>query len=933
MENLDFIDEELLAELSPERRELLGLFLNENVAESRLRENYVAPRNSIEEKLVTIWTQVLGGDNIGIEHNYFEIGGDSIQSVQIIAKAHQEGLVLTTNQLFEFPTIAQLGKVIKQTETSADNADQSDLLPAAQSHLLEDKNVEDAYELSPMQHGMLFDILSAPHSELYLEHTVSTIYGTIETKGMQAAWQKIVDRHPALRTAFVWEKHEQPAQIVYRQAVLSFEELDWRILSPDEQNSTFEDFLHADRTRGFDLNVAPLMRLTIIRLEENISKIVWTNHHLILDAWCVSVLLREIFTVYEAARKGLEPVLPPVNDYKAYIAWLKRQNIADAEHFWRGYLANFSRRTRIIPESNSTAGDNFFNEKLRISTETTQQLMQLARRYQLTANTVLQGAWSLFLMHLSRENDVLFGTVFSGRPPSLPGVEAIIGLFINTLPVRVQVEQNMNLSEWLKQLHTKNAELYEWEHTPFSKIAGWSDVEPRTPLFESILVFMNAAADVENFKTAELEIRDVYSLGHSNYPLTVRVTPSAEMLIEAIYNERRITGATVKVWLSRFAALLGEFVRSEDRNVSELLDFLDADARKQSEMQAKQRRSSLMSQIRTVKPKTVTFTNERLVTTEFLKDAPTFPIVFRSVEANVDVIGWLNENRATLNEQLLRRGAILLRGFMPGDIQMFEGVLKTLNTELLPYKERSTPRSAIKGNIYTSTEYPAHQHIALHNEFSYAATFPRKILFFCEYPAVQGGETPIADCRRVFNLLEPEVREEFIRKGIMYARNYGTGIDLSWQEVFQTDDKREVEDHCRRAPMEFEWLDENRLRTRQIRPAVIKHPETDEVVWFNQAHLFHISNLGEETSRSMLEEFGKENLPRNAYYGDGSPIPDEIMNLVRVAYQKSQIAFAWERGDVLILDNILIAHGRHPYAGKRKIAVAMTEGLTRSVAV
>lgn len=200
-----------------------------------------------------------------------------------------------------------------------------------------------------------------------------------------------------------------------------------------------------------------------------------------------------------------------------------------------------------------------------------------------------------------------------------------------------------------------------------------------------------------------------------------------------------------------------------------------------------------------------------------------------------------------------------------------------------------------------------------------------KISFFCEQAPEQGGETPIADCRRVFQRLDPIIREQFIRKKVMYVRNYGSGVDLSWQTAFQTNERAAVELYCRRAPIEFEWKGDDGLKTWQVRDAVAHHPKTGEMVWFNQAHLFHLSNLENDIRESLVAAFEEDNLPRNAYYGDGSPIETFVLDEIREVFREAVIVFPWRQGDILLLDNMLTAHGRAPYIGKRRILVAMAE--------
>ena len=197
-----------------------------------------------------------------------------------------------------------------------------------------------------------------------------------------------------------------------------------------------------------------------------------------------------------------------------------------------------------------------------------------------------------------------------------------------------------------------------------------------------------------------------------------------------------------------------------------------------------------------------------------------------------------------------------------------------------------------------------------------------KICFFCQQAAAVGGQTPIADSRRVYARIDSEVRERFATKQVMYIRNYGSGIDLPWQTVFQTSERAEVEAYCRAARIEWEWGEGDRLRTSQVRQAVARHPRTGEMVWFNQAHLFHVSSLEPEIRDSLLNSSGGAP-PRNAFYGDGSLIDEADLEEIRAAYEKETIVFQWQKRDILLLDNMLMAHGRRPYRGARKIVVGM----------
>lgn len=314
-----------------------------------------------------------------------------------------------------------------------------------------------------------------------------------------------------------------------------------------------------------------------------------------------------------------------------------------------------------------------------------------------------------------------------------------------------------------------------------------------------------------------------------------------------------------------------------------------------------------------------------LVRTRLFAPAQRLPLIVEPSQPQVDLAGWIGANRAWINQQLNEHGGTLFRGFPPRDAAGFEALALALSGETVEYTYRSTPRTRVQNRVYTSTEYPADQTIPMHNENSYASMWPLIIWFYCAQPASSGGETPIADSRQVFRLIAPEVRERFARKRVMYVRNYSAGVDLPWQTVFQTDDRDEVETFCRQAAISWEWRGADRLRTWQVMDAVAQHPKTGEMVWFNQAHLFHVASLAPDVRDSMLAAFGEENLPRHARYGDGTPIEAEALDEVRRAYQQSTVAFPWEAGDALLLDNMSTAHGRYPFTGPRKILVAMAE--------
>jgi hypothetical protein len=361
------------------------------------------------------------------------------------------------------------------------------------------KKIEEFYPLSPMQQGMLFHLLYAPKSGMYFQQLSCTLRGDLDPEAFERAWQRVVDRHSILRASFVWEDLAEPIQVVHRQARLPFERLDWRHLSPAQQQERLESFRRADQDRGFDLAAAPLMRLTLIRLAEDTYQFIWSYLHLLLDGWSAPLLYKEIFTFYEAFRRGQDLRLEQSRPYRDYIAWLRRQDMQKAAGFWRQTLKGFTTPTPLPGDQSPGSLPSQVAEyefcSTQLSQAATAALQSLASKHQLTLNTVVQGAWALLLSRYSRTDDVVFGATVSGRPADLPGAELMLGLFINTLPVRVRVSPEASLLRFLKELQEQQVEMRQYEYSPLVQIHGWSEAPRGLPLFESILIFENYPRD------------------------------------------------------------------------------------------------------------------------------------------------------------------------------------------------------------------------------------------------------------------------------------------------------------------------------------------------------------------------------------------------------------------------------------------------------
>lgn len=301
------------------------------------------------------------------------------------------------------------------------------------------------------------------------------------------------------------------------------------------------------------------------------------------------------------------------------------------------------------------------------------------------------------------------------------------------------------------------------------------------------------------------------------------------------------------------------------------------------------------------------------------------PLVVRPEAGAVELAEWAAAHRSEIDALLDRHGALLFRGFAVEPGSGFERFVSVVGSGALSYTQRSTRRTAAGDGVYTSTEYPASHAIALHSENAFQRRWPTRIMFHSVVPAETGGATPLADNVAVFDAVPAEVRDELVARGIRYLRNFGGGLELPWQEAFQTDDRAEVEAHCRGLGIEWEWKPGDRLKTTEVLPAAIWLPSVQRPAWFNQAHLFHVSNLAPVVREALLEAVPADDLPRHAHYGDGEPIPDGHLDAVRAAYEACVVRFPWQRDDVTLLDNRRVCHGRDPYTGPRRVLVSLSD--------
>lgn len=427
------------------------------------------------------------------------------------------------------------------------------------------KGIEAIHALSPQQLGMLFESLytagmagspGSPGSGMHIEQKTFVFDDSWNMAAWLESWQRVVDWHPALRTAFVWRNQKEPLQAVMSHADIPFEQHDLGELDESARQKRLAAILREDRKRGFVLTQAPLMRLAAIRMSDKSSVAVWTHHHILLDGWSLSIISRDVSHFYNARCRHLEWSPKPSRPYRDYINWLARQDLREAEAFWRGRLSGFSRPTPLgQPESGNdrvgeiapaalTAQDGseerYGYREFHLPRSLLVALQSTGFAHGLTLNTLLQGAWAVLLSRYSGQRDIVYGTTVSGRPPELAGVERMVGLFITTLPLRLKIEPGKPLTIWLDQVQAEHLAMRQYEYCSAGQIHQWSEVPGTLPLYESVLVFENYPMDDAAHPATNRE--NEYVGAQTRHALAVLVSAEEELVVRIIYDTHRFHG-------------------------------------------------------------------------------------------------------------------------------------------------------------------------------------------------------------------------------------------------------------------------------------------------------------------------------------------------------------------------------------------------------
>ncbi|HEX7317734.1 MAG TPA: amino acid adenylation domain-containing protein [Pyrinomonadaceae bacterium] len=889
----------------------------------------VQARTPVERRLAEIWAEVLKLERVGADENFFGLGGHSLLAIRCLARVREEFEVeVPLRRLFESPTVAGLAACVEELRRSEKYRQLPPLVRAARDAEL---------PLSFAQQRLWFLDQLEPDSPVYNIHTALRLDGRLDADALQRTLDEIIRRHEVLRTSF-HISGERPVQIIAPSLQVPVRAFDLGAL-PEAERESEARRLAADEARlPFDLSRGPLLRACLIRLAEREHLLLIVMHHIISDGWSMGVLAGEVAALYGAFVAGETSKLqePPVQyaDFACWQReWLEGEALASQLDYWKRQLSSLpllqlpGGKTQAPAQSNR--GSVHFFE---VNEELTEALRGVALREGATLFMTLLAAFKALLHRHTGQTDVVVGTDTANRFPA--ETEQLIGFFVNQLVLRTDLSGAPSFSQLLGRVRAVTLSAYEHQDVPFDRVVG--ELRPdraasRTPLFQAKLVLQNSP--LEPLRLPGVTLSPVSLAGGTRtakFDLLLTFVETGRALSGSLEYSTDIFDATgVERLANQFVGVLRQVADRPDAPLSELELFTEEERRRDVNEETA-RAESKFKKFKAVRPKAVSLQQGGLVKKGHLNNDGRVPLVVEPAVDIIDLAGWVANNRQEVTADLYKHGAILFRGFKVPDQPAFSSVVDAVSVPLMNYVEGATPRTQLGGKIYTSTEYPADQSIALHNELTYVTTWPMKLWFYCSRPADQRGETPIADVRNVLRRIPADIRRRFAEKGWMLVRNFGEGLSLPWQTSFHLDTKEELEAYCHGARIECEWKDGDRLQTRQVRPALATHPTTGEEVWFNHVAFWHVSSLEPQVREAMLALFGEENLAYNTFYGDGTPIEDSVVAEIRDAYKQETVEFPWQHGDVLMIENMLVAHGRNPFVGPRKILVAMGEGFTRS---
>jgi amino acid adenylation domain-containing protein/non-ribosomal peptide synthase protein (TIGR01720 family) len=886
--------------------------------------DFVAPVGELEQQIAAIWQSVLELDQVGREDHFFELGGHSLLATQAVSRLRKltRG-TLSLRDLFNHPRLKDLATWMSQAHAPALVGSASQSVP------LKAWGAKSTAPLSLVQRRLWVAEQLSGGSSAYGMPLALRLRGELSIERFMHSFGEVVRRHEVLRTAYSQDDEGDPIALIAEQVDVDFPLIDLSALTRSAQEEQVAQAALDNARTPIDLEQAPLWRGRILHLGPTEHVLLFSMHHIISDGWSMGVMVNELVQIYELSKAGAAASLPALEvQYSDFALWqqaLEQQGVLGRQAaYWKEALQGYRGQLDLPLDKPRGALASYEGDavQFRLEAQLSQALRALSNEAGVTLYSTLLASFQVLLHQFGGGDDVLVGADVAGREQ--PELERLIGFFVNVLPLRSRFAAQTPFEAFLAETQNTLLSALEHQDLPLDMIVESCGV-PRhkgmNPLVQVLFVMNNLPGRTQSM--GGLSVEPLAALQtHSKFDMALFVDEEEGQLLgnwqfaTTLFGRERIQ-YLIKAWI----ALLEQIVADQNIQLGAISMPVENLA-VVTKPAAPGPKADKLGKFLKRGAAPVAKTRPSPVRESLMAAPQPFPLLVEPNEPQLDLIEWINHNRPLIEERLATHAGILFRGFELDGIQGFEAFAEAIQPGLygqygdLPKKEGGK-------NTYRSTPYPERKMILFHNESSHQDRWPRKQMFYCEQASLVGGATPVVDCRLMYEKLPAQLRDKFESKGLLYVRTFTDNLDVSWQHFFKTDDRAEVEARCRAGGIEWRWLDNNELQTRTPGPAIIRHPVTGAKSFFNQVQLHHIYWLEPDVREDLLSMFGPERMPRHVYYGDGTPIEDEVMQRIGELYEECAVRFDWQKGDAILLDNMLVAHARDPFEGPRKIVVAM----------
>lgn len=878
----------------------------------------VAPLTPFEEVVSGVWQSVLGSRGLDATADFFALGGDSIGATQVAVRLRQLlGHDVPVRRLFGISDLRSYAAAIRQeTETDDRRWDRLATMRAEDGRA----------PLSSGQRRLWLADQLAPHKGAYNIPVILKWTGPLDINRMRESLWRCLTRHRVVVSRIGVERGK-PFQEMLAAETLTITHLDARPADNSYSEKKANELLLQFAHEPFDLSAGPLARACIITLGEDRHFIVTVIHHSVCDAWSVVILRNEIAYLYQAIATDPQADLPSLPiQYPDYARWEAKWGRLVWERslpWWLKTLEGGLPPLQLRRWGRSEmAGDGTLTFDLPV--DTVDRLKALAQSHQCTLFMVLLAAFKAALARSSGQTDLWIAGATSCRDH--PVLEGLVGFLVNTLVYRTSLAGCRHVADLLQRVRTTALEVFEHRHVPFEELVF--RLNPRRnslqPLMHAVFELHNAPNQPIALENVGCDVVEIPAVG-AKYELALlaqEVPSGLSFVLE--YDPGVYAQPQMKAVCTQFRQVVAHMLQAPETPLDLTLHEPEVESPAPQAPSARNRWRDRFQHAAKSKPagQPAPAIKRRGV----VSDVHRLPLIFEPTLRNVQLASWIRRHRHEVDRDLAHHGALLFRGLAIDSPEMMQEVAASLIASLVFENGEHTPVHDAPG-VQVPVNYPADHKLFWHNENTFNNRWPTRILFACGKPADTGGETPLVDSRRIFEALPDEITAAFATRQIRYVRTYNANLGLPWQTVFLTDDPRHAEAKCREQDIAYEWLPDGSLQTTAVRPAIYRHPQTGEWCWCNQLQHWHPACLDAQ-ARKVFADIEGGGFPRTCWYGDGKPIPDDVVRTILETYTTHEVMFRWEKGDLLVLDNLMIAHGRNPYRGERHLYVAMGDCIT-----